>query len=110
MNLLYTGPARAVTIEATGQRVLRGDHVDVDMLVADRLLDQEGWLLAASHIGDGHRVVDGATHVGGGWYELPDGTRVQGRDAAEEALAAVAALPDAAAIDTADEAENGDTP
>lgn len=25
-------------------------------------------------------------HLGGGWYELPDGSRVQGRDAALEAL------------------------
>ena len=27
-----------------------------------------------------------ARHVGGGWYELPNGERVQGRDAAEERL------------------------
>jgi len=25
-------------------------------------------------------------HTGGGWYELPDGTRVKGREAAENAL------------------------
>jgi hypothetical protein len=25
-------------------------------------------------------------HIGGGWYELPDGTRVQGRENAENAL------------------------
>lgn len=25
-------------------------------------------------------------HVGGGWYELPNGERVQGKEAAEEAL------------------------
>ena len=33
--------------------------------------------------------VAGPTHVGGGWYELSDGTRVQGKD---EAVAAEAAL------------------
>ena len=26
-------------------------------------------------------------HVGGGWYELPDGTRVQGKEAALKAMA-----------------------
>lgn len=26
-------------------------------------------------------------HVGGGWYELPDGRKIQGQDAAAEALA-----------------------
>ena len=25
-------------------------------------------------------------HTGGGWYELPDGSKVQGKEAAEEAL------------------------
>ena len=25
-------------------------------------------------------------HAGGGWYELPDGSKVQGKEAAEEAL------------------------
>ena len=25
-------------------------------------------------------------HIGGGWYELPDGSRVQGREAAFEAI------------------------
>lgn len=29
------------------------------------------------------------THVGGGWYELSDGTRVQGHDAAMAAEAAL---------------------
>lgn len=33
--------------------------------------------------------VSGPTHVGGGWYELSDGTRVQGQD---DAVAAEAAL------------------
>ncbi len=33
--------------------------------------------------------VAGPAHVGGGWYELSDGTRVQGKD---EAVAAEAAL------------------
>lgn len=31
----------------------------------------------------------GPTHVGGGWYELSDGTRVQGKDAAMAAEAAL---------------------
>lgn len=31
------------------------------------------------------RSVD-ALHTGGGWYELPDGSKVRGRDAAEAAL------------------------
>lgn len=26
-------------------------------------------------------------HVGGGWYELPDGSRVQGKEDAEQAIA-----------------------
>jgi len=25
-------------------------------------------------------------HIGGGWYELPDGTRIKGRESAEKAL------------------------
>jgi len=29
------------------------------------------------------------THVGGGWYELSDGTRVQGKDAAMASEAAL---------------------
>ncbi len=29
------------------------------------------------------------THMGGGWYELSDGTRVQGKDAAVAAEAAL---------------------
>ncbi len=31
----------------------------------------------------------GPTHVGGGWYELSDGTRVQGKDAAMVSEAAL---------------------
>lgn len=31
------------------------------------------------------------TSVGGGWWELPDGTRVRGREAAETAMAALEA-------------------
>ena len=36
-------------------------------------------------------VSDGvdAFHVGAGWYQLPDGTKVRGRDAAAEALEGV---------------------
>jgi hypothetical protein len=26
-------------------------------------------------------------HTGGGWYEMPDGSKVQGKEAAQEALA-----------------------
>jgi hypothetical protein len=44
----------------------------------------EGWL----HEGD-EGIVEGTKHVGGGWYELPNGTRIQGKAAAEEALAAL---------------------
>lgn len=31
-------------------------------------------------------IVAAPEHIGGGWYELPDGTRVQGKEAAWEAL------------------------
>lgn len=34
---------------------------------------------------DRFEPVEEPHHVGGGWYELPDGTRVQGRTAALEA-------------------------
>lgn len=30
---------------------------------------------------------EGVTHLGAGWYQLPDGTRVQGRKKAAEAMA-----------------------
>lgn len=44
----------------------------------------EGWL----EEGD-EGIIEGTKHVGGGWYELPNGTRIQGKAAAEEALAAL---------------------
>lgn len=31
----------------------------------------------------------GIKHTGGGWYELPNGEKVQGKEEAEEALAAL---------------------
>lgn len=34
---------------------------------------------------------DGLNHVGAGWYELPNGERVRGKEAAQEALAALEA-------------------
>ncbi len=40
-------------------------------------------------IKDNKIVPSTPTHVGGGWYELSDGTRVQGKDAAVASEAAL---------------------
>lgn len=38
-------------------------------------------------VGDATTKADEIRHVGGGWYELPNGERVHGKDAAEAAVA-----------------------
>jgi len=61
--------------------------VQGDERIVVNLGDQETWL-AAGWLKEGDEgIVEGAKAVGGGWYELPDGTRVQGKAKAVEALA-----------------------
>jgi hypothetical protein len=59
-------------------------RTDTNML---RKLYQRGFINVE---GEGSLAVTGRAtlrSVGGGWYELPDGSRVQGRTAAERAIA-----------------------
>jgi hypothetical protein len=78
---------------------MAADHVQIIHDVTDRIttvprgqvnvLARSGWRLLSS--------IDEPTdptpaepaepiHIGGGWYELPDGTHVHGREAADAAL------------------------
>ena len=70
----------------------RGQIVDAE---ADRITG----LVKAGHAKLINKLIETATkepeekaveiepkHIGGGWYELPDGSRIQGRDAAIEAM------------------------
>jgi hypothetical protein len=50
-----------------------------------KALSRAGWRLLSS-IDDPQPPTEEPTHIGGGWYELPDGSHVQGRDAADAAL------------------------
>lgn len=48
----------------------------------------KGWRLVDAEIDDVAENSDLARHVGGGWYELPDGRRVQGLEQAHAELLA----------------------
>lgn len=63
--------------------LVKGDErVIVNAGTQEAVYRADGWL----NEGD-EGIVEGTKHVGGGWYELPNGTRIQGKAAAEKALA-----------------------
>lgn len=43
MKIVYVGPAEGVTIADSGQYVAKGDTVEVDTELAERLLEQDVW-------------------------------------------------------------------
>ena len=54
-----------------------------------QLAISEGWAVEVKAVGPPENraaVEREVKHVGGGWYELPDGTRVRGRAAAARRL------------------------
>lgn len=70
-------------VEFPDQDVGLGDPVDVSDYDDDRIEE----LLASRVIEGDAPAGDYPHHKGGGYYELSDGTSVQGREAAEEAQA-----------------------
>lgn len=42
-RIVYTGPSEGVTIADTGQYAAKGDEVEVDTDLAERLLEQDVW-------------------------------------------------------------------
>lgn len=70
----------------------KGDIVPAGHPLAHRLLYPAGRVLPiakAEALGLTTSQLTFPTHVGGGWYELSNGERVQGRDEAEAAEAAL---------------------
>lgn len=76
-------------------RLFKGQVVDVpaglaeDLVyleVAERWDEPEPDSVARAFVEDDIVRVPEPEYMGGGWYELPDGSRVQGKAAAEEAM------------------------
>lgn len=84
----------SVTISGTTELPVEYDsHLEPLLQVLRMGLESRGYVVRAMDlsVGDGGGPVEPFTpaHVGGGYYELSDGTRVRGKD---EALAAQAEL------------------
>lgn len=76
--------------ENDGELVKAGTIIEVDDERADALrrADVIGKEATEDEANDD---LPGLKHTGGGWYELPDGDKVHGKDKALEALAALKA-------------------
>lgn len=66
-----------------GGRIPRGSEFEIREEMAREL---EKWRLAVRVTYQTKVVTPQIKHTGGGWYELPDGQKVQGKEAAEKAL------------------------
>ncbi|MBJ8106011.1 MULTISPECIES: hypothetical protein [Bacillus cereus group] len=62
-----------------------GDLYKTDDLERIEFLQEEGFLDKEPIVGYGPDVTD-MVHVGGGYYELPNGEKIKGKEAALEAL------------------------
>lgn len=77
-----------------------GPRDDIQTLVAvpgDEISEAEAERLGVRTVVPGRqrdRDADGVREIGGGWFELPNGERVQGEDAARERLRALRASQD----------------
>jgi hypothetical protein len=88
VTFTYKGPFASVYLPAAGVTVARGESVEIADEHAAGLVGQfDSWetndAAAVAAVLDSD---DRLNHVGGGWYELPDGQRVQGREEALRAL------------------------
>jgi hypothetical protein len=89
MKVRHRNTGRTITVSATQARVLRKTGwlpVDESDTVAPDL--------PVEHDVDTPTLDEPSTaqqpiHVGQGWYELPNGDKVRGREAADEAFAAL---------------------
>ncbi len=67
-----------------GKIILPGEKLDLPDATAMKLL--QAGLVSATVQPEENAMMPKPRHVGGGYYELPDGKRVRGKKAAEEAL------------------------
>jgi hypothetical protein len=94
-----------------------GPRDDIEVLVAvpgDEITEEEAERLgvnkavASDTRRSGEADADGVRHVGGGWYELPDGERIRGEDAARERLEALRLSQEEATINPDDPASGAE--
>ena len=85
----YNGPFESVYLPAAELTVNRGESIEIPDEHVSGLFGQPDWHTddpaALEALGDDERL----NHVGGGWYELPNGERVQGREEALRALQSI---------------------
>ena len=73
-------------VSAYGVAMVRtGDVVDLPVHLAKKAIKNPNYVLS-DEISKPVVARQKITHVGGPWYELPDGSRVRGRDNAKAAL------------------------
>jgi hypothetical protein len=91
----------------TGDRVKPGDTISADDNRAEKLRAAGviGKEVSASASADDNGLVS----LGGGYYQLPNGDKVQGKEKAQEALKALEALKQAEAGGATDGTESGNT-